>query len=360
VGQFPDEEGMEVLDISSPSPSSYSSLSNRRHETLPTYSAPTYQELPGQYHGRSGSGGFLNFLRLVWDAKDSRQIVIYFILRLVFALVALFTGSYSNSVGLSCLAFHAVFECVGLGVEIWANTAAKHWNTTSGGFSFGFHRLGVLSGFGNAVFLLFVSLFTLEHAVEHLFEVPVVLSGPVMTVAIAGCILNLVGLLIMQSSKSEKKTALRGEVLWARLLADNLASFGVIIAAFLSQFGFLAADSIVAAVISIIVIFTTIPLAKETAQVLLLASPNHLNDTLTNCLGEVGRLDHVLHCDKVHFWTLSTGHVVGTLHVEISAEGNEQEILSKVQRIFSSYVNSLTVQINRNDWKVHSQLRDHE
>lgn len=352
-GGLVDEEGMEVLDISSPS------LSHRSKVDTPTFSPPTYDHnAPSQSYGHQES--LTEIIEHIWEDKDGKQLLVYLVLRILFTFVALFTGSYSNSVGLVCLAFHAMFECVGLGVELWANAAAKFWTTSFGGFSYGYQRLEVLSGFANAVFLLFVSLFTLEHAIERIFEPPVVFSGPVMTVAVSGCILNLIGLLVAQNTRSEGKKALQGEVLWVRLVADNLAALGVILSAFLTQYGYLEADPLVAGLISIVVVFTTFPLAKETAQILLLATPVRLIDNISTCISEVSRIDNVLHCDKTHFWTLSNGVVVGTAHVAISAEADEQVVLRKVQNIFAPYVNKLTVQVNRNDWKVPTQLRDHE
>ena len=104
-----------------------------------------------------------------------------------------------------CIAFHALFESVGLAVELWAGAAERdrEYNPLAS-FSYGYQRLEVLSAFGNTVFLMFVSLFTLEHAVERIFEPPTVSSGLVMTIALIGCILNLIGLLISQNSRSSE------------------------------------------------------------------------------------------------------------------------------------------------------------
>merc|ERR1711907_392056 len=83
------------------------------------------------------------------------------------------------------------------------------------------------------------------------------------------------------------------------------------------QYGFHEADPVVAGLISIVVIYTTIPLAKETSHILLLAAPTNSTDRISNCILEVGRLDNVLNCDKTHFWSQSNGVVVGTLQVEM-------------------------------------------
>ena len=83
--------------------------------------------------------------------------------------------SNKNNEGLVCVAFHSLFQCVGLAVELWAGAAEKdRVSDDLSGFSYGYQRLEVLSAFGNTVFLIFVSLFTLEHAIERIFEPPMV------------------------------------------------------------------------------------------------------------------------------------------------------------------------------------------
>ena len=120
--------------------------------------------------------------------------------------------------------------------------------------------------------------------------------------------------------------------------------------------GYNEADPLVAGLISIIVIYTSIPLAKETGQILLLATPKHISRDLYKCLGEVLSVEGVHECSKEHFWTQSNGHIVGSLHVTISREANEQDALRKVNNIFRPYVQNLTIQINRLDWAVRSPV----
>lgn len=74
-----------------------------------------------------------------------------------------------------CIAFHSLFESMGIGVELWAGAAERNRiDYKLSDFSYGYQRLEVLSAFGNTVFLIFVSLFTLEHAIERIFEPPMV------------------------------------------------------------------------------------------------------------------------------------------------------------------------------------------
>jgi len=185
-------------------------------------------------------------------------------------------------------------------------------------------------------------------------------SGLVMAVALIGCIINLIGLLITQNSRSgDAKKALQGQVLWVRLVTDNLVSFGVSFSAFCSQYGYHEADPIVAGLISVAVIYTSVPLAKQTKDMLLLATPSHLKRELYRCSGEVLSVEGILECSQEHFWTSSYGNVVGSVQVTIDNQADEQETLQRVHSIFRQYVQNLTVQVQRNNWDVRSsQLRE--
>lgn len=124
--------------------------------------------------------------------------------------------------------------------------------------------------------------------------------------------------------------------------------------------GYHEADPIVAGLISIAVIYTSIPLAQKTKDMLLLATPDHIKRELARCLGEVLSVEGILECTNEHFWTASYGYVVGSLQVTISDQTDEQEVLQRVNSIFRPFVQNLTVQVQQNNWDVRKTHLHHE
>ena len=113
-----------------------------------------------------------------------------------------------------------------------------------------------------------------------------------------------------------------------------------------------------AVIISLGLIYTSVPIAQQTKDILLLATPAHLQRDLLKCMGEVHSIEGVLECSQDHFWTCSNSNIVGSICVTVADQADEQIILRRVQSIFDKYVNNLTVEIQRNNWDVSNQLRD--
>merc|ERR1712137_1429098 len=360
-----DSEGMESLDLSrggygaSPSLSARSSKRSQApsggHHHSHSYAEPQF------YGGADAHEGnyYSSIFQQIWADSERQPILIYLFLRMAYTILTFIASSYSSSVGLVCVGFHALFECAGLAVELWAAAAERDREGQSLlGFSYGYQRLQVLSVFGSTVFLIFVSLFTLEHSIERFFEPPMVSSGLVTTLALVGCIINLLGLLVTQNSRAQDRQALQGQVLWTRLVTDNLVAFGVAFSAFCTQYGYHEADPIMAVIISLGLIYTSVPIAQQTKDILLLATPTHLQRDILKCMGAVHSIEGVLECSQDHFWTCSNNNIVGSMCITVADQADEQAILRRVQSIFDKYVNNLTVEIQRNNWDVSNQLRD--
>lgn len=59
-------------------------------------------------------GKLSNWVRLIINDKDSRNLFFFLLLNLSFAFVELFYGIWTNSLGLISDSFHMFFDCTGL------------------------------------------------------------------------------------------------------------------------------------------------------------------------------------------------------------------------------------------------------
>jgi zinc transporter 5/7 len=75
-------------------------------------------------------------------------------LNFAFMMVQAFYGYITDSLGLLSDSIHMFFDCLALGVGLFAAVASK-W-PPSERFPYGFGKIESLSGFGNGVFLMLV------------------------------------------------------------------------------------------------------------------------------------------------------------------------------------------------------------
>jgi hypothetical protein len=93
-----------------------------------------------------------------------------------------------------------------------------------------------------------------------------------------------------------------------------------------------------------------LPFAVYTGKILLQTTPSHLITQLDKTLREASTLDGVLEFRDEHFWTLSFGVLVGSLHVRIRRDADEQLVLAHVWNKLAGLVQILTIHIFKDDW----------
>lgn len=109
-------------------------------------------------------------------------------------------------------------------------------------------------------------------------------------------------------------------------------------------------DTYACIAIAIMLIGTMLPFALYTGKILLQTTPSHLVTQLDKTLREAATLDGVLEFRDEHFWTLSFGVLVGSLHVRIRRDADEQLVLAHVWNKLAGLVQVLTVHIFKDDW----------
>ncbi|OTB19081.1 hypothetical protein K445DRAFT_39530, partial [Daldinia sp. EC12] len=137
------------------------------------------------------------------------------------------------------------------------------------------------------------------------------------------------------------------------VLGDALGNVGVIVTAliiWLTEWpGRYYADPAVSLFITLIILKSAIPLTKATAQVLLQATPDHID--LQDIKEDIQALPGVISCHHVHIWQLSDTKVIASLHVQvafpITSEGGERymKLAKQARKCLHAYgIHSATIQ----------------
>ena len=199
---------------------------------------------------------------------------------------------WTNSLGLISDGFHMLFDCTALLVGLYASLMSR-WKPTRL-YSYGYGRVEVLSGFVNGLFLVVIALFVLEEAFDRLLDPPSISTDRLLFVSVAGFFVNLIGIVTFSRNHTHShshggrghshNTNMQGVFL--HVLADTMGSVGVIISSLLiQQFGWYIADPICSLFIASLILVSVGPLLKDSAEILLLATPSH--HTLHKTLNKV-------------------------------------------------------------------------
>lgn len=311
-------------------------------------------------------------LRQVLAERSSRRVAMYICLKLAFALVQFGYGTFSRSLGVVSESFHTSFDCVGLSFALLAIVAAA--KPPSHPYSYGLDRLEVFSGFTNAIFLCFVACFLAMESIHRLYKPPSLHTNG-WELAVAELVVGLVGVGLFHSHRTLPTTSTMpsgpgGSGSWAgsrghacnmhgvflHVLADCLDAASSIAATWITRhMHWTACHAVLGLALAAVVVHQAWPLTKFTGIILLQTVPPEARIGIERCIREISFYDGVLECRAAHWWTHSPGVAVGSLHIRVRSDADEQKTLNFARELLGKYVTHLTIQIEKDspvDWLV--------
>jgi cobalt-zinc-cadmium efflux system protein len=231
-----------------------------------------------------------------------------------FMIVEAVAAWLTGSLALLSDAAHMFTDVLGIALAVAAITAAGR-SSRGSHRTFGLYRLEVLAALANAVLLFGVGVFVLVEAVRRFGDPPQVLVGPMLLVAIAGLIANVVAFLLLRAGSKESLNV-RGAYL--EVLSDLLGSVGVIAAAVvMATTGWLYADLVVAVAVGVFILPRTWQLARAALRVLVQAAPPHIDVAAVQA--SLIDVPGVADVHDLHVWTLTSGMDVASAHLSLGA-----------------------------------------
>lgn len=251
-----------------------------------------------------------------------------FVLLAVFMVAEAVTAWLTGSLALLSDAGHLFTDVLGIGMALAAIHAARR-STGTGQRTFGLYRLEVLAALGNAVLLAGVAVYVLVEAVFRLTDPPEIRAGPMLVVAAAGLVANVVAFALLRDGARESLNV-RGAYL--EVLGDLLASVGVIAAGLVIWFtGWWYADPLTAVAVGLFILPRTWALGRAAVRVLVQAAPAHVDvAAVARALAAVPGVNDV---HDLHVWTLTSGMEVASAHLSIARSADLSPVLAGAQRV---------------------------
>ncbi|KAK4152157.1 cation efflux family-domain-containing protein [Chaetomidium leptoderma] len=331
-------------------------------------------------------------LHTVMTNKDSRRIFYFMSLNFAFMMVQAFYGYVTDSLGLLSDSVHMFFDCVALAIGLFAAVASK-W-PPSERFPYGFGKIETLSGFGNGVFLILISVEIMTEACERIYEGRETKRlGELFVVSTLGLLVNLVGMTAFghhhhghghdhghshghdhhghdhshdhdekhghshghSHSHSHDNENMHG--IYLHVLADTLGSAAVIVSTVLTHFWKWSGwDPLASFLIAVLILLSALPLVKSSARRLLLTiSPEteyNLRDTLSGITGLRGVVGYA----APKFWlddrnagegAPAANKLLGVMHVVAARGADMEDVRDRVRNYLLDHHVDATLQVER-------------
>lgn len=235
-------------------------------------------------------------------------------LLLTFGFVALefIVGTRSHSLALVSDAGHNMTDGVALALSWYALWIARKPATRTR--TYGYHRVGILAALANAVTLIVLALFIFGEAFQHFLHPVTIHSAPMIAVALLAVLLNT-GIALGLRGGAAHDVNLRSA--YIHMAGDALSAVGVVLAGIAVHFtGWVYADTLVATLIGLFIVYSSWGIVRETVNILLEGTPYGLN--IDAMVAEIQAIDGVEDVHDLHVWAIADGMNALSCHINVS------------------------------------------
>jgi len=239
------------------------------------------------------------------------SLIVALLLTLCFAGVEALAGWWSGSLALLSDAAHMITDASALGLAAGAAWLARRPPSLL--HSYGLLRAEVLAALVNSVLMLVLIGFILHEAIERFGSPRDIAGGAVVLVAGVGLIVNLGVAWILHRGEQTLNT--RAALL--HVLGDALGSVAAIVSGIIIlASGWTPIDPLMSLFVAALIGVSALQLLREVVHVLMEGVP--LNIKLDAVGRDLARIPGVLRVHDLHVWTLSSGTLALSAHLEMS------------------------------------------
>ena len=263
-------------------------------------------------------------------AGHNGSLLVALLLTLSFAGVEAVAGWWSGSLALLSDAAHMFTDSSALGLAAGAAWLARR--PPSMRHSYGLMRAEVLAALFNSVLMLVLIGTIVHEAIDRLGTPRDIRGEAVIGVAVVGLVVNLVVAWILH--RGEQTLNSRAALL--HVLGDALGSVAAIVAGIvIVATGWTPIDPLLSMLVAALILVSALRLLREALHVLMEGVPAHVR------LDDVGRdlasLDGVLRVHDLHVWTLSSGTIALSAHLEIRTLDDWPDILDAARQAMDAH-----------------------
>lgn len=268
------------------------------------------------HHGHGHSHGHAHAHGAVGNIK------VAFFLNLLFTLIEIAGGIFTNSVAILSDALHDLGDSLSLGLAwYFQKLSAKNRDAT---FSYGYRRFSLLGAVINSLVLVIGSVFVLQEAIPRLLNPQAPDARGMLGLAVLGVAFNGAAMLRLKKGHSLNERAIS-----LHLLEDVLGWVAVLVASVVMLFADVPVlDPALSVLITLYVLFNVYRNLRDSFRILLQAVPENVR--IEQVRARIAALAHVTDIHDIHLWTLDGEYNILTIHLRLrEVEHFTQAVLVK-------------------------------
>ncbi len=254
--------------------------------------------------------------------KTEKNILVAFILNLIFSVFEFVGGAVTGSVAIVSDAVHDIGDAISIGVSYFLERKSKKQPDEV--FTYGYMRYSVIGSLITTVILLFGSLAVIYNAVIRIFNpVKIDYSGMIIF-AVVGTVVNFIAAYFTKEGDSLNQRAVN-----LHMLEDVLGWVVVLIGALIMRFTYFAIiDPLMSIGVSVFIFINSVKNVREIENIFLEKIPADIE--AEEIKKHICEIDGVLDVHHVHIWSMDGFSHYATMHVV--TESDSHEIKDEIRR----------------------------
>lgn len=244
--------------------------------------------------------------------KTEKNILVAFLLNLIFSIFELLGGYVTHSVAILSDSIHDLGDALSIGISYFMEKKSK--KEADKNYTYGYIRYSVLGGVITTTILLVGSILVIIGSVKRIFHPVQVNYRGMIVFAIVGVILNSIAAYVTREGDSINQKSVN-----LHMLEDVLGWFIVLIGAIIMNFiDIKILDSIMSIGVALFILFHSLDNLKQVLNLFLEKTPNDIDiDELKEHLLEIKEVEDIHH---IHVWSIDGFHNYATMHIVSKAK----------------------------------------
>ncbi len=276
--------------------------------------------------------------------KTEKNILLAFILNLVFSIFEIVGGAITGSVAIISDAVHDMGDAASIGISYFLERKSKKEPDEI--YTYGYTRFSVMGSLITTVILLFGSFLVVYHAVLRIFHPTFIDYRGMILFAIIGAGVNLIAAMLTKDGHSLNQKAVN-----LHMLEDVLGWVVVLIGALIMRFtDFAILDPIMSIGVSVFILINAFKNLKNIENLFLEKMPSNINiQEIKDCICGV---EGILDAHHIHVWSIDGYNHYATLHIVTDDEsGKIKEMVRKKLEEF--HIVHVTLELENSDEHCH-------
>lgn len=282
--------------------------------------------------------------------KKKNNILIVSVMNIVFVIIELIGGIFTNSISILSDAIHDFGDAITLFIAYFLEK--KSQKKPDKKYTYGYLRYSLLGAILTAAILFIGSIFVIYNAIQRIINPVEINYSGMIIFAIIGLAINIIGFLLTHETKNMNE-----KMISLHLLEDTLSWLLVIVISIVMMFTKAAIlDPILSIIIALYILVHVLKNVKQVVDIILEKTPDNID--IDNLKAELEKEINIKEIHHVHIWSMNGESNYLTMHVVIDNNETRENII-KLKREIKKHlheknINHATIEIEYEEEKCNS------